>query len=477
MNSAIAENQQALENHGYTLLECIGEGGFAKCYKVHSSKYDQVFACKIMKISQPAPKKLPIQSTEENIQCNQNCHNINHIHKVNDKNEKKEDKKEKKMPLSVLAEIESLVNIIHPNVIHIYDYFQERDSVYMILEYCNGGSVADIIKKNGPYEYPVLVDYAKQIIRALQSIHALHIAHRDIKPANIFIDSYDRPKLADFGLAEHTLTPDLSKRTGGSLPFMAPEFFKQNSTQIASNTSRNQNIYSMNNNNNDNNNNNNNFPNNNNNNAGNNASNDNCEYDPFVADIWALGITFYVMAVGKLPYNFQTRPELKQCIMSCNIAVPDSVEPKFADLLRMMLRPNPNKRANLNELLNLPLFKKCIRVQKSMLNTPFLDQMFLQSTGSQQTITQNPSLLGNQLPILNQNRAQEGNQNNVGFPLSNMMKHYNTDAKPKANRRVRPAVSMGSNILMAPPTIPFNAKKRIIAPSIHTFYDKMTPIT
>lgn len=311
----IDEISQLLEKHEYKFLEVLGSGSFAKCYKVLSTKYNQIFAAKTMKITHQNQNVLS-QTTGNS-----------------------------KLPISVVAEIDSLVNIIHPNVIHIFEFFlEENDYFFIILEYCTGGSIADLVKKNGPLHHHQLYDISKQILRALKEIHSLKIAHKDIKPANILIDCHGRPKLADFGLAQHSGSENLDNRTGGSLPFMAPEYFSVNVRKSGGEQAR--------------------------------------HIDPFQADIWSLGITFYYMATGTLPYLWKTRDELKKMIARGAIMYPNTFSTHYKELLCGMLSPFPDKRKSIDELLEMPIFKS-----KSMNSNIPLSLMPLKTTNSMNQFT------------------------------------------------------------------------------------------
>ncbi|CAK9001267.1 unnamed protein product [Durusdinium trenchii] len=133
----------------------------------------------------------------------------------------------------ILQEIESMAMLDHPNVIKVYEYFEDKDSVSQIMEPCCGGELQDRINEvfqKGQPRYPesFVCDVMKQTLRALAFMHSHNFMHKDLKPQNIMLVSKDASsiKVIDFGLAE-LFEPDQkhSDAFGGTLLYMAPEVF------------------------------------------------------------------------------------------------------------------------------------------------------------------------------------------------------------------------------------------------------------
>jgi len=134
----------------------------------------------------------------------------------------------------ILQEIESMAMLDHPNVIKVYEYFEDKDSVSQIMEPCCGGElqdrINDVFQKGQPrYSESFVCDVMKQTLRALAFMHSHNFMHKDLKPQNIMLVSKDSSsiKVIDFGLAE-LFEPDQkhSDAFGGTLLYMAPEVFK-----------------------------------------------------------------------------------------------------------------------------------------------------------------------------------------------------------------------------------------------------------
>ncbi len=92
-----------------------------------------------------------------------------------------------KRKLSFLDEIEIMKKAKHRNIVRIWDTFEEKRSIHLIIDYCEGGDMLEYIQKNGVYENEKARSVFKQLIDAVEYLHKLDIAHRDLKPENILI--------------------------------------------------------------------------------------------------------------------------------------------------------------------------------------------------------------------------------------------------------------------------------------------------
>ncbi|WP_433265570.1 serine/threonine-protein kinase [Actinosynnema sp. CS-041913] len=90
----------------------------------------------------------------------------------------------------------------HPHVVSVHDAdFTPQGTPYLVMELCAGGSLADLIRRDGPLPADRVRQLGVQLADALAAAHAEGVLHRDIKPGNILLDRYGTAKLADFGLA------------------------------------------------------------------------------------------------------------------------------------------------------------------------------------------------------------------------------------------------------------------------------------
>jgi len=109
---------------------------------------------------------------------------------------------EKKGWKSFESELNTLIKLDNPNIIRIYDFFNENNKFFLILEYCPNGSLEQEIAKNGKLSITKMRNLTSQLFSAISYSHGCNIAHRDIKPQNVLIDQFGRYKLADFGIAQ-----------------------------------------------------------------------------------------------------------------------------------------------------------------------------------------------------------------------------------------------------------------------------------
>jgi len=96
-------------------------------------------------------------------------------------------------------EVGLLSALKHENIVKYYGAQQERDRLYILMEYLPGGSIASMLKKFGPFRETMIRNYLTQILTGLNYLHRRSIVHRDIKGANILLTNDGRVKLSDFG--------------------------------------------------------------------------------------------------------------------------------------------------------------------------------------------------------------------------------------------------------------------------------------
>ena len=103
-----------------------------------------------------------------------------------------------------IKEAQTIAALDHPNIIQIYDVFEENGTAYYVMEYIEGESLSELVKRNGAMSERDAVTYIKQVAAALEHIHEQQIMHLDVKPGNIMVRTKDsRSILIDFGLSKH----------------------------------------------------------------------------------------------------------------------------------------------------------------------------------------------------------------------------------------------------------------------------------
>ncbi|MCK5682711.1 protein kinase [bacterium] len=123
-------------------------------------------------------------------------------------------------------EAQSSARLNHPNIIQIYDLFDTEDYLFFIMEFIQGNSIREHLKKNKRFPLIIFKKIAIQLVDALQYAHKLGIIHRDIKPDNLMINENGNLKIMDFGLAKCEDIMAGVTRVGavlGTAFYMAPE--------------------------------------------------------------------------------------------------------------------------------------------------------------------------------------------------------------------------------------------------------------
>ena len=122
-------------------------------------------------------------------------------------------------------EARAVAQLSHPHIVGVIDYGEDQGRPYIVLEYVEGETLKDRIRRCGRLPVPEAVAYAIEIARALGCAHAHHIVHRDVKPQNVLIDEEGSAKVTDFGIArsldDDGLTAD--GRVLGTTDYVSPE--------------------------------------------------------------------------------------------------------------------------------------------------------------------------------------------------------------------------------------------------------------
>lgn len=101
-----------------------------------------------------------------------------------------------------VKEAQTIAALNNPHIIHIHDIFEENGTAYYVMDYLSGGSLSDLVQRNGVLPEAIALGYIRQVADALSYIHARNINHLDIKPSNVLIDGNGNAVVIDFGLSK-----------------------------------------------------------------------------------------------------------------------------------------------------------------------------------------------------------------------------------------------------------------------------------
>ncbi len=171
----------------YELLERIGSGGMAVVYKSRDRLLNRYVAIKILK---------------------------------------PEFTKDVKFIENFRKESQAAASLSHPNIVNVYDVGREGSIHYIVMELIEGEALSDLIAREAPLDYRLVIDITKQIASALSFAHKHQIIHRDVKPHNIMITASGTAKITDFGIAKAVNNATVVGNTGtvmGSVHYFSPE--------------------------------------------------------------------------------------------------------------------------------------------------------------------------------------------------------------------------------------------------------------
>lgn len=135
---------------------------------------------------------------------------------------------------SFLAEGRALAQIVHPNVVSVLNFFQENDTVYLVMNYLRGASLQQFIVTSASlghtkvFRESTIRSLFEEVLRGLRVVHQHKMLHLDIKPGNILVTDDDRAVLLDFGAARNVLHQDGKFLQPMFTPgFSAPEMYQR----------------------------------------------------------------------------------------------------------------------------------------------------------------------------------------------------------------------------------------------------------
>jgi eukaryotic-like serine/threonine-protein kinase len=124
------------------------------------------------------------------------------------------------------AEARSVASLNHPHVLRVFDWGEDTDGPYLVLEYLGGGSLRDLLDRGVRLSHSQAAHLGTEVAQGLAYAHARGLVHRDIKPANLLFDEEGRVRVADFGVARALAEAAWTEPVGamvGTARYISPE--------------------------------------------------------------------------------------------------------------------------------------------------------------------------------------------------------------------------------------------------------------
>lgn len=187
-----------------------------------------------------------------------------------------------------LQEARAAANLLHPNIVTVYDFGSDDERVFMIMEHVEGTDLKTLLRRQGALKLPRAVELMQQMCAGVGYAHRAGLVHCDLKPQNVLVTADNRAKITDFGIARalSAIKPDEHHETvWGSPQYFAPEQAAGKPPSPAT-------------------------------------------------DVYSLGVVFYEMLTGRLPFDANSSERLTELHLTTppppprlhNPAIPSAVE-------------------------------------------------------------------------------------------------------------------------------------------------------
>ncbi|CAB1330955.1 unnamed protein product [Coregonus sp. 'balchen'] len=198
----------------------------------------------------------------------------------------------------VSNEVEIQCRLKHPSILELYNYFEDSNYVYLVLEMCHNGEMTQ--------------HFMHQIVKGMLYLHTHGIMHRDLTLSNLLLTSNMNLKIADFGLATQLKLPSEKHFTMCGTPnYISPEVATRSAHGLES-------------------------------------------------DVWSLGCMFYAFLMGRPPFDTDTVKHTLNKVVLGEYDMPSHVSQEAQDLIRQLLRKDPAQRPSLSAVLDHPFMTQSL---------------------------------------------------------------------------------------------------------------------
>lgn len=235
----------------------------------------------------------------------------------------------------LLHEVNILKNLDHPNILRIYEFFEDQYYYYIVMEYCSGGDLFDKVSSMQRFSEKQAAMVMKQIFSAVAYLHARNFVHRDLKPENILIDDSQHDeegifvKVIDFDTASYLNIKDQLRGSYGTIYYMAPEIFSGSYNHMC--------------------------------------------------DLWSCGVILYILLSGSPPFVGENDDEITRNIKKGKVSFSDkvwsAVSDQAKDLIKKLLVKDPAQRINAIEAHTDPWLKQFSDLKSRKSSSLVLDKI------------------------------------------------------------------------------------------------------
>ena len=195
-----------------------------------------------------------------------------------------------------MHEVGILLQLRHQSVVKLYETFETKRHIMLVMELCAGGDLLNFVRKRKRLDEETAKVLFKQIIEGIGYIHSKKILHRDIKLDNILLDGKGNVKIADFGVSKQVKAGEVMYEQSGTPAYIAPEIIKDKG------------------------------------------------YKGFKADLWSAGVVLFAMLYGTVPFKANNMKDLHKQIIDARYNLKDEITSEAKDLIKSLLNPDPNTR-------------------------------------------------------------------------------------------------------------------------------------
>ncbi|KAJ7391065.1 Serine/threonine-protein kinase brsk1 [Desmophyllum pertusum] len=212
-----------------------------------------------------------------------------------------------KLSEQVLSKVEREIAIMklidHPHVLGLYDVYESKKHLFLVLEHVSGGELFDYLVKRGRLPLGEARRFFAQMISAVDFCHKHCVCHRDLKPENLLLDKKMNIKVADFGMASLQVGDNAMLETScGSPHYACPEVIRGE------------------------------------------------KYDGRKADVWSCGVILYALLVGALPFDDENLRNLLEKVKRGHFSIPVFIPTDVQEMIKGMINVDPAKRITMEEV-------------------------------------------------------------------------------------------------------------------------------